>query len=292
MAAIVKDDQDLDDKGTRLEHGQQVVSEYGNDRLHSTPDEEKGPLDEVCGQEGKERPWTISPYITVPIWISLSGGLIIFNKWIFSIKGFTFPAFLTAYHMLVAMIGTNFLRYTTNLLEEAEKPLPRRTRTNAIVPIAILYSFSLVLSNAAYVRLSVSLVQMIKVCFVFIAIALPFLEGARPFEALPNLGWHILLLNGLVAFALNVSSVLLIRSSGSVVSSLSGVLKVLSIRWVLATLISQDIILIFFSVVLLGSAISLQQICGYGLALLGLIMFKERGRIAGRLATLRSRWSG
>lgn len=101
-----------------------------------------------------------------------------------------------------------------------------------------------------------------KVCFVFIAIALPFLEGARPFEALPNLGWHILLLNGLVAFALNVSSVLLIRSSGSVVSSLSGVLKVLSIRWVLATLISQDIILIFFSVVLLGSAISLQQICG------------------------------
>lgn len=81
-------------------------------------------------------------------------------------------------------MGTNILRFTTNLLPEAESPLPvsplsvyeyniwsgpdssdiqRRIWTNAIVPIGCLYSVSLVLSNAAYVHLSVSLVQMIKV---------------------------------------------------------------------------------------------------------------------------------
>jgi hypothetical protein len=79
-------------------------------------------------------------------------------------------------------MGTNILRFTTNLLPEAETPLPvspllvyrtwsgpdsrdmqRSIWTNAIVPIGCLYSVSLVLSNAAYVHLSVSLVQMIKV---------------------------------------------------------------------------------------------------------------------------------
>lgn len=65
-----------------------------------------------------------------------------------------------------------------------------------------------------------------QVCLAAIAFEFPFLEGSGPFRALPSLGWPILLANGLLSFALNVASVLLIRSSGSVVSSLSGVLKV------------------------------------------------------------------
>ncbi|GFZ50579.1 hypothetical protein JCM24511_08336 [Saitozyma sp. JCM 24511] len=294
----------------------------------------------------------------VAIWISLSGGMIIFNKWIFTTKGFAF------------IMGTNILRFTTNLLPEAETPLPdlagtkvtglqRRIWTTAIVPIGCLYSVSLVLSNAAYVHLSVYLVQMIKasipvlahlischlqglnaitaiillmvgsgciiastgqmrynvlglacqsgavvaeasrlvviqvllkdiklnpllslyyyapVCLAAIAFEFPFLEGSGPFRALPSLGWPILLANGLLSFALNVASVLLIRSSGSVVSSLSGVLK--------------DIILIFLSVTFLGSAVSPQQILGYGLALLGLILFKERARLCRWMETPRSR---
>lgn len=68
MAAIVEGDQDLDDKSTRLEHGQQVESEYGNGRLHPVSDEETGLLDDVRGQEGRERSWTISPYITGRPW--------------------------------------------------------------------------------------------------------------------------------------------------------------------------------------------------------------------------------
>jgi hypothetical protein len=67
-----------------------------------------------------------------------------------------------------------------------------------------------------------------------------------------------------MAFGLNVASVVLISSSGSVVSSLSGILKVLAfeMRTLWARLIRQDIILILCSVVLFGSAISLQQISG------------------------------
>lgn len=65
-----------------------------------------------------------------------------------------------------------------------------------------------------------------QVCLGFLAVALPFIEGTQPFLALPELGWGLLLLNGAVAFGLNVAGVYLIQAAGSLVLTLSGILKV------------------------------------------------------------------
>lgn len=72
----------------------------------------------------------------------------------------------------------------------------------------------------------VSLYYFAPVCLVFISIALPFKEGLAPFYALPQLGFGILLANGLLAFSLNLAGLFLIDSAGSLVLTLSGVSKV------------------------------------------------------------------
>lgn len=65
-----------------------------------------------------------------------------------------------------------------------------------------------------------------QVCVLVIGACLPFMEGSAPFEHIGRVGYTLLLLNGLLAFALNVVGVFLIDSAGSLVLTLSGVLKV------------------------------------------------------------------
>ncbi|TPX35295.1 hypothetical protein SmJEL517_g02359 [Synchytrium microbalum] len=74
-------------------------------------------------------------------------------------------------------------------------------------------------------------------------------------------GLQVLLLNCLIAFGLNIAVVFLIGKTSSVVMTLSGVLK--------------DIILIVASVLLWATNISVSQIFGYGIALIGLVWYKE-----------------
>jgi len=59
-----------------------------------------------------------------------------------------------------------------------------------------------------------------------IAFLQPWMEGSAAFDDLPNVGIPILALSGGLAFALNVAGVYLIHSAGSLVLTLSGVLKV------------------------------------------------------------------
>jgi hypothetical protein len=56
---------------------------------------------------------------------------------------------------------------------------------------------------------------------------MPVVEGAEPWlYVLDRVGIPLLLVNGALAFALNIAGVLLIDSAGSVVLTLSGVCKV------------------------------------------------------------------
>jgi hypothetical protein len=62
---------------------------------------------------------------------------------------------------------------------------------------------------------------------VLIGIVMPVMEGSAPWLLLlDRVGIPTLLLNGAVAFALNIAGVFLIDSAGSVVLTLSGVFKV------------------------------------------------------------------
>lgn len=77
---------------------------------------------------------------------------------------FQYPVFLTTFHMAFATVGTRVLARTTHLLDglKTVEVTPERWYRN-ILPIGALFSASLVTSNAAYLTLSVSFIQMLKV---------------------------------------------------------------------------------------------------------------------------------
>ena len=82
----------------------------------------------------------------------------------------------------------------------------------------------------------------------------------------------ILLINGLVAFTLNVGVVLLIAHTSALVLTLAGILK--------------DILLVTLSVHLFQSPVTLLQYVGYGVALFGLNLHKEYKKNPERMSNL------
>ena len=71
----------------------------------------------------------------------------------------------------------------------------------------------------------------------------------------------MLLVNGVIAFTLNIAVVLLISNTSALVLTLAGIIK--------------DIMLVFLSILIFGSPVTPVQYAGYGVALLGLNLHKE-----------------
>jgi len=94
-------------------------------------------------------------------WITISCIMILLNKAILTGWGFSFPCFLTAWHMIFSTILTQILVRTTKLLPAAsEGKVTGDIFKSKIVPIAALFSVSLMLGNMAYLYLSVSFIQV------------------------------------------------------------------------------------------------------------------------------------
>lgn len=106
----------------------------------------------------------------------------------------------------------------------------------------------------------VSLYYFAPVCAILLGCALPFFEGLAPFMELGRVGPFVLLSNASCAFALNIAAVFLIGAASSLVLTLAGVVK--------------DILLIFGSMMVLGSVVTGLQYLGYSIALAGLVAFK------------------
>lgn len=67
--------------------------------------------------------------------------------------------------MFFATVVTQCLAKFTTILDSRHKvPMNRETYTRAILPIGLFFSFSLICGNVAYLYLSVSFIQMLKVC--------------------------------------------------------------------------------------------------------------------------------
>ncbi|EGN92867.1 hypothetical protein SERLA73DRAFT_190453 [Serpula lacrymans var. lacrymans S7.3] len=99
----------------------------------------------------------------IPIWIILSSTVIIYNNYLYNTLHFRYPVFLVTWHLTFAAIGTRVLQRTTNLLDGAKDVhLSKDTFMRSILPIGLLFSGSLILSNTAYLHLSVSYIQMLK----------------------------------------------------------------------------------------------------------------------------------
>jgi hypothetical protein len=104
----------------------------------------------------------------IPIWIALSSAVIIYNNYVYNTLKFEYPVFLVTWHLTFAAIGTRVLQRTTNLLDGAKDVhMSKVMFLKSILPIGLLFSGSLILSNTAYLYLSVSYIQMLKVCVPF-----------------------------------------------------------------------------------------------------------------------------
>lgn len=93
------------------------------------------------------------------LWIATSASVIVYNKYILDNLGFPFPTTLALLHMAMSAA----LAHAAVGLGVVEKPdIPWATYKQAVLPIGFLYSVILSLSNATYIFLSVSFIQMLK----------------------------------------------------------------------------------------------------------------------------------
>ncbi|KAH9061087.1 hypothetical protein EDB87DRAFT_1674319 [Lactarius vividus] len=110
----------------------------------------------------KSKPRLSTAFI-IPIWIVLSSAVIIYNNYLYNTLNFKFPVFLVTFHLGFAAIGTRVLQRTTHLLDGAKDVhLTKDMFVRSILPIGLLFSASLILSNTAYLYLSVAYIQMLK----------------------------------------------------------------------------------------------------------------------------------
>lgn len=125
----------------------------------------------------------------------------------------------------------------------------------------------LVLTNILMKQLKLdplsALYYIAPLSFCFIALAfLVFEFQSFPFERLMSLNFlGMLLINGIVAFTLNIAVVMLIGSTSALVLTLAGIVK--------------DLMLVFLSVAVFGTPVTQLQYLGYTVALMGLNLHKE-----------------
>lgn len=125
----------------------------------------------------------------------------------------------------------------------------------------------LVLTNILMKQLKLdplsTLYYIAPMCLCFITLAFLLFEfQSFPFERF--LSWEfnvMLLLNGLVAFTLNIAVVMLIGNTSALMLTLAGIVK--------------DLMLVGLSMVVFQSPVTLIQYMGYSVALLGLNLHKE-----------------
>ncbi|WWD15812.1 hypothetical protein CI109_100236 [Kwoniella shandongensis] len=150
--------------------------------------------------EQKPERKALSAAMIIPIWIALSSAVILYNKYLYSNLDYPFPIFITSYHLGCAAIGTRVLRATTNLLDGLDRvEMTRELYLKSILPIGVLFSGSLILSNTAYLTLSVSFIQMLKA---FTPVAILLISAAFKLQVLNHrLVLIVLLISGGCALA-------------------------------------------------------------------------------------------
>ncbi|GAA6026766.1 hypothetical protein JCM8202_000864, partial [Rhodotorula sphaerocarpa] len=138
-------------------------------------------------------------------WIATSSAVILQNKYILSDLGFRHPVALTTIHLAFQTVATRLLRRYTGMVDKAKEleatgVMTRDAFLRKIVPVGLLFSASLVLSNWVYLRLSVSFIQMIKA---FTPVSVLLVSAAF---GLKELNRKILLIVSLISFGVALAS--------------------------------------------------------------------------------------
>lgn len=103
---------------------------------------------------------TLVAYGLCAIWIGLSSGVILFNKWILAYMPFPYPVALTLMHQVFCALAAVIMVKGMKMTEPPALTVETYFRT--IVPIGGTFAGTLWLGNAAYMYLSVSFIQMLK----------------------------------------------------------------------------------------------------------------------------------
>ncbi|KAG8763733.1 COPII subunit [Ceratobasidium sp. 423] len=153
------------------------VMEKIDEVIHPLVPEDQKPI-EVVTTKPKAK---LSATTIIPIWIVLSSSVIMYNNYLYNTLNFKYPVFLVTFHLFFAVrhlapfvsalnltrrfqaVGTRVLQRMTNLLDGVKDVnMSRDVFVRAILPIGVLFSGSLIMSNKAYLYLSVSYIQMLK----------------------------------------------------------------------------------------------------------------------------------
>ena len=104
--------------------------------------------------------------------------MILFNKAMLDQFNFPYPMFLTTWHMSVATCLTQVMSRTTLMLPGVkEQKIGLDELKTKVLPVALFFAISLVLSNKAYIFLSVSYIQMLKACTPVAVLIFSFMAG-------------------------------------------------------------------------------------------------------------------
>jgi len=164
-------------------HNEKELGQFVDLSQHLGAKESETPLPSpITTNVTKPKP-KLSAAMIIPAWIALSSSVIIYNNYLYNTLEFKFPVFLVTFHLTFAAIGTRVLHRTTSLVDGVKDVhMSKDMFIRSILPIGLLFSGSLILSNTAYLYLSVSYIQMLKA---FTPVAILFISwGTRIAE--PN----------------------------------------------------------------------------------------------------------
>lgn len=104
----------------------------------------------------------------VLIWMAVSTGVVIFNKWLYSTGGFPYPLALTAMHMTSCFLVFGAMRCfapretRVAIMPDADVEIPWSVYAKNFLMISIFYAGTLGTGNLAYLFSSVAFIQMMK----------------------------------------------------------------------------------------------------------------------------------
>lgn len=149
----------------RQEQQQPVVEKppYAELQIEDGTDTQEAALPPPATSSSPNPRAKLSATAIIPVWIILSSGVIIYNNHLYNALQFRYPVFLVTWHLTFAAVGTRILQRTTNLLDGSKDVhVSKHMFLRSILPIGLLFSGSLILSNTAYLYLSVAYIQMLK----------------------------------------------------------------------------------------------------------------------------------
>ncbi|KAI3459164.1 hypothetical protein Pfo_015827 [Paulownia fortunei] len=139
-------------------------------------------------------------YLYLLIYITLSSGVILYNKWVLSPKyfNFPFPITLTMIHMGFSGAVAFFLIRVIKVVSPVKMTLG--IYATCVVPISAFFASSLWFGNTAYLHISVAFIQMLKALMPVATFVVAVLCGTD------KLRWDVFLNMVLVSIGVVISS--------------------------------------------------------------------------------------